>query len=115
MRTIPFCFKNSVLNDAEEEDVGEDELRVRSLSQLSQSVPFAGSGPILSADSQGEILIVLLSFSGSKKKFHTAYKTNSFYCPSWQQGKVFFANKSALPFSILPAVRSTSQCVLLLN
>lgn len=63
--------------------MGEEELSASSLSQFSQSVPFAGSVPILSVNSQGEILIVLLSFSGSKK-FHTAYKTNLFYCPSWQ-------------------------------
>jgi len=63
--------------------VGEEEPRVSSLSQFSQSLTFAGSVPILTVNSQGEILIVLLSFSGSKK-FHTAYKTFLFYCASWQ-------------------------------
>lgn len=54
-----------------------------SLSRFFQSVTFTGYVPILSVNSRGEILIVLLSFSGSKK-FHRAYKTNLFYCPSWQ-------------------------------
>lgn len=63
--------------------MGEEELGVSSFSQFSQSVTFAVSLPILSVNSQGEILILLFSFSGIKK-FHRAYKTNLFYCPSWQ-------------------------------
>lgn len=63
--------------------MGEEELRVSSFSQFSRSVTFAVSVPVLSVNSQGEIPILLFSFSGIKK-FHTACKTNLFYCPSWQ-------------------------------
>lgn len=44
--------------------MGEEELRVSSFSQFSQSVTFAVSVPVLSVNSRGEILILLFSFSG---------------------------------------------------
>lgn len=87
MGAFPFCLKKRMLHDAEEQKW--EKLRVSFISQFSWVVILSGSVPILSADSQGEIRIVLLSFNSNKKK-STQHTKIYFIVPFGRQGKIFF-------------------------
>lgn len=76
-----------MLHDAEEQKW--EKLRVSFISQFSCLVILSGSVPILSADSQGEIQIVLLSFNSNKKNLHSIQK---FILLSHLAGKVKFSS-----------------------